>query len=352
MNAKKWAAAAIAAFLWAWVAGPPAAAGAADGIGVVTPQIVGGSAAPEGQHRWIASIQRKGHFCGASLIADRWVVTAAHCVVGEKAKKIKVWIGGHDLRRPGGGVTAKVVKIHLHPKYDDDTLRNDLALLELASPIAALAPVVVADAAQTQQLAPPGAIATVSGWGQLSESGRSPNLLHQVDLPVVSNGECNSPASYDGEIAATQICAGLRQGGKDSCFGDSGGPLWVRAAGEDYLVGIVSWGDGCAQPRKYGVYTRLASFAGWIEARISGGGSGGGGGGGGPSCEGRCGGSSGRCWCDAQCERMGDCCSDYQPVCGGGGGSTACTDAVCDIDPYCCEVEWDELCEEWAGEVC
>lgn len=325
-------------------------------IGVVTSEIVGGGPAGKGQNRWITSLQRGGHFCGASLIADRWVVTAAHCVVGEKVKGLKVWVGGHDLRRKDQGETAKVKKIYIHPNYSEKTDRNDIALIELKAPIGTNIPrAVVASSQTTNQNAKPGKIATVSGWGALSENGASPKVLHQVKLPIVSNSECNSPAAYGGEVAGTQICAGLRQGGKDSCYGDSGGPLWVTKQGKAHLVGVVSWGEGCAQPRKYGVYTRVANFKGWIDSKMKGGGGSNPGPapspGSGSSCQGSCGGNAGNCWCDSDCVALGDCCSDIAQYCGGG-SQQSCTDEVCDVDPYCCNVEWDELCDELADELC
>lgn len=321
-------------------------------LGVATPKIVGGSAADQGENRWITSLQYQGeHFCGAALIADRWVLTAAHCVEGESAGSLKVWIGGHDLRRPGQGVTVNVVQIISHQGYNTNTLLNDVALLKLSQDVPASIPrVKLANGNVVNNAASPGHLVTASGWGSLSEGGGSPNLLHEVRLPIVSNTTCNRPASYDGEVASSMLCAGLPGGGKDACQGDSGGPLWVRYNGQDYQVGIVSWGEGCARPKKYGVYTRVSSFTNWINQKINSGGGGGGGGGGGASCAGSCGGNAGPCWCDASCTEYGDCCADYRAQCGGNNNS--CTSAVCNIDPYCCAVEFDDICEDIASDVC
>lgn len=324
-------------------------------LGTITSKIVGGAPASSGKNRWITSLQRGEHFCGGSLVGDRWVVTAAHCVQGEKASGLKVWVGGHDLRRPGQGEAAKVETIFMHPNYDDETLRNDIALIELKSPIsAAISPALLATPQTTNKLAKPGKVATVSGWGSLAENGTSPDVLHEVRLPIVSNSECNSPSAYDGDVFGSQICAGLRQGGKDACQGDSGGPLWLSKKGEDHLVGIVSWGEGCAEPAKYGVYTRVASFKGWIESKMTATGESSnppGDPGSGASCEGDCGGNAGGCWCDADCAELGDCCSDFEQVCGES-SEDSCTTLVCGADPYCCNVEWDEQCEDLADEVC
>jgi len=328
-------------------------------LGEVTLKIVGGGPADQGQNRWITSLQSGEHFCGATLVADRWVVTAAHCVIGEKVGKLEVWVGGYDLRRPQDGQTVKIKKIHMHPNYNDNTLRNDVALLELQGSVDSGIPrAQLASTQITNQLAGPNDIVTVSGWGALSENGRSPNELHEVQLPVVSNGECK--AAYDGDVHTTQICAGLREGGKDSCQGDSGGPLWATKQGKDYLVGIVSWGEGCAQARQYGVYTRVASFNDWIESTMAGSSNpdpnddnddnSGPGGGGKKSCKNKCGGKAKGCWCDADCDRLGDCCRDYEEICEG--AQDSCTETVCGLDPYCCNTEWDFLCEELADDVC
>ncbi|MEM9304306.1 MAG: serine protease, partial [Pseudomonadota bacterium] len=255
-------------------------------IGEVGPKIVGGGPASLGQQRWITSLQYFGeHFCGGALIAPDWVLTAAHCVIGESAggSAFSVWVGGNDLRRESQGFRRDVAQIVMHPNYNDNTLRNDIALLRLSSSVPGeIAPVTLATSAVMGGAAAPNQPATASGWGTLSEGGNSPNVLHEVSLPVVSNATCNAPASYGGDVFQSMICAGLRAGGKDSCQGDSGGPLWVEANGIEYSVGITSWGEGCAQPDKYGVYTRTASFRSWVEGVTGplGGGSGGDSGGG------------------------------------------------------------------------
>ncbi len=322
-------------------------------IGVIVEKIVGGGPASKGDNRWISSIQGGGqHFCGASLIDDEWVLTAAHCVAGEDATDIQVWIGGYNLEAPGQGTSLQVGQIHVHQAYDGNIVINDIALLKLAEAAPAFLPRVnLPTAAVVAESAAPGDMATVSGWGALAEDGGFPDRLHEVTLPVVSNAACNAPESYNGDIRDSMICAGLRSGGKDSCQGDSGGPLWVQHEREDYLVGIVSFGEGCALPNKYGVYTRVISFLDWIQQTKDGSGNGGGGGTPDQEC------TQTVCAIDAYCceVEFDDICEDIasqQCDNGGGGQGQQCIQTVCAIDSYCCEVEFDAICEEIADSEC
>ena len=237
-----------------------------------TVKVVGGGPAIAGQQRWITSIQyNKDHFCGGSLVGNRWVLTAAHCMTGESADDpgLSVWVGGNNLNQAGQGFRRDVVKIIIHSQYNDSTLVNDVALLKLATELPASIPTILIPTMAVMSGA--GAAnqpATVSGWGALSENGDFPSRLHEVTLPIVTNAVCNSPAAYNGDVNGKQICAGLATGGKDSCQGDSGGPLWVSSGGSEFHIGIVSWGEGCASPNKYGVYTRTYSHRNWILNRI------------------------------------------------------------------------------------
>ncbi|MEM7356013.1 MAG: serine protease [Acidobacteriota bacterium] len=323
-------------------------------IGVVIEKIVGGGPANQGENRWITSLQGGGsHFCGASLIDDRWVLTAAHCVEGEQASGLTVWIGGYNLTVPDQGTTLQVSQIHAHQNYDGNTLVNDIALLELSEDAPSSLPRVKLPTADVMaQSAAPGDMVTVSGWGALSQGGPSPNQLHEVVVPAVSNAQCNAPEAYNGDIVQSMICAGLRSGGKDSCQGDSGGPLWVEHQQEDFLIGIVSFGEGCAQPNKYGVYTRVVSFLDWIQDTKDGSG----GSTGGPTdptqqcTELVC--SIDPYCCEVEFDEICEDLASQQCQSGGTGPGQQCTEQVCAIDAYCCEVEFDEICEQIAADEC
>lgn len=237
-------------------------------LGDVTPRIVGGGAATFGEQRWITSLQLDGgHFCGASLIHERWLVTAAHCVQGLVAQNVMpdAWVGGNDLRNEAQGIRRGVDRIFIHNRYNPNNFNYDIALLRLDEAVTSIEPVEIATAQVMGNQAAAGQSMTVSGWGSLSETGASPNALHDVTIPRVTRRRCNAPAAYNGGVTSVMLCAGLPQGGKDACQGDSGGPMWLDVNGQDVVVGAVSWGVGCARANKYGVYTRLVSFRNWIE---------------------------------------------------------------------------------------
>nr|WP_020406528.1 trypsin-like serine protease [Hahella ganghwensis] len=217
-------------------------------------KIVGGEEATPGEFPFMASMQYRGygHYCGASVVADYYALTASHCTEGESPDDLKVVVGMHNQNDTSGTQSIQVTEIINHPSYD-------IALLKLVEKIDdRYTRISLGDDNDVYD----GMTTTVIGWGALSEGGSGSSTLQKVDVPVVSLEECQ--AAYGSAVSEYDICAGLTEGGKDSCQGDSGGPLFFNQAGEFRQLGVVSWGEGCARPRKYGVYTSVPKLKQWV----------------------------------------------------------------------------------------
>ncbi|KAM9294882.1 transmembrane protease serine 11E-like [Morus bassanus] len=232
-------------------------------------RIVGGQRAQDGEWPWQASIQLDGtHRCGASVISNTWLVTAAHCFRGESDPRRWTASFGILLRPPKQKKFVR--RIIIHERYSNSIFDHeyDVAVVELASPIEFTSDVHSVCLPEASHVFPDNASCFVTGWGALENDGYSVNHLRQAEVKLISTTTCNSRQVYGGAIKPGMLCAGYLEGHVDACQGDSGGPLvHANSRGIWYLVGIVSWGDECGKPNKPGVYTRVTYYRNWINSK-------------------------------------------------------------------------------------
>uniref|UniRef100_A0A8D8VB12 Phenoloxidase-activating factor 2 n=2 Tax=Cacopsylla melanoneura TaxID=428564 RepID=A0A8D8VB12_9HEMI len=235
-------------------------------------RIVGGQNAEQNEWPWVVAIFTAGkQFCGGSLIDTQHILTAAHCVAHMSSwdvAKLTVNLGDHNIKQKNevNHVERKIKRLVRHKSFDMRTLYNDVAILTMDKPVK-YTDTIRAICLPRGRAGYEGKIATVIGWGSLRESGPQPAVLQKVNIPVWTNSECKArygPAAPGG-IVDHMICAGRAT--KDSCTGDSGGPLMVNE-GKWTQVGIVSWGIGCGKGEYPGVYSRVTYFMPWITKNL------------------------------------------------------------------------------------
>jgi trypsin len=232
--------------------------------------IVGGVAASAGDAPFIVSVQRSGsHFCGGSLLNANTVLTAAHCAAAVNSNPSGITVRAGSLNRNSGGVTASASSLKIHPSYSGTSstpqYNNDVAIIKLSSSIATSSTIQYAVLAAAGSDPADGLSTTTAGWGTTTEGGSSPTALRKVDVPIISRATCRTQYAAS-RISDNMICAGVSNGGKDSCQGDSGGPLYDTSS--KVLLGVVSWGDGCARAGAPGVYARVGSTSSFITANL------------------------------------------------------------------------------------
>jgi len=237
--------------------------------------IVGGYNAQRGSLPWQVSIQTYGHFCGGTIINKRWILTAAHCFT-KGSNGVKIVAGEHNLRYTDGSEQKiSVVRHFTHPQYGAGQ-KNDICLLKLGQDLrfdSYTQPACLPKLANENTDYAAGNNVIVSGWGSTRASYTTrdaPSTLQVATVPFIADSTCKRSRYYGSQITYSMVCAGkLGEGGVDSCQGDSGGPLVKKVNGKWTVLGVVSWGYGCARPDKPGVYTRVARFEKWIQDTIN-----------------------------------------------------------------------------------
>jgi len=240
-------------------------------------RVVGGDLSMPGKWPWMTAIYLHGpkgteFWCGGTLINENFVLTAAHCTLDGRQKRFRasqytVTFGEFDLKKAdvGQSQSFKVSEIRVHPRFSGTGFYNDLALFKLERPVRFtqyIQPICLPAQSQRRETFV-AQVPTIVGWGTTYYGGRESTLLREVQLPVWRNEDCDR--SYLQPITEVFVCAGYADGGKDACQGDSGGPLMLKQNGAWTQIGIVSFGNKCAEPGFPGVYTRLTNFLDWID---------------------------------------------------------------------------------------
>ena len=235
--------------------------------------VIGGQQAPVGAWPFAAALidastsdTLAGEICGAVVVGPREVLTAAHCVTVDgsaKPRKRALDVVAGRLRLKGASAArVHVVDVRIHPGFNPGTLADDLALLQLAHPVAGSARLDDGSAAIV------GSTALALGWGSTTAAaaGDFPDALRQTTIGVEPDCRLRATSTATGYDSATMLCAGVPQGGRDTCQGDSGGPLVAGAPGDGVVIGFTSFGGTCGQPGAPGAYVRAAVAAGWLAA--------------------------------------------------------------------------------------
>ncbi|KAK3859358.1 hypothetical protein Pcinc_034524 [Petrolisthes cinctipes] len=243
-------------------------------------RIVGGTeVSPTHKFPWHIGLKKKNHgnyWCGGSIINNKFALTAAHCFFDNEGNRnsdvgLVVGVGDHDMYQTSdnlSGVTrlVDVEKVIIHGNYNPKGYDYDMALLQLKETLdftkhKAVQSVCLPKSSTTTY---GGETGFAYGWGRLTDGGNQPAKLMEVKLPILE------PSCWGKQVTKRMLCAGYKEGGKDTCQGDSGGPLTVIESNKHTQVGVVSFGQGCANANSPGVYARITEFLEWIKKNTAG----------------------------------------------------------------------------------
>ncbi|XP_038609108.1 transmembrane protease serine 12 [Tachyglossus aculeatus] len=245
---------------------------------VLGSRIVGGREAQTGAWPWIVSLQMiystsQLHICGGTIVKEKWIVTAAHCL--KSLNNPAYWqavVGIHNLRRPHRFTQKiRVKKIIIHPNFNMDLFINDIAIFQLKKAIrfnAYVRPIclpflnILINLNESTRC-------FIGGWGGTTEKGKHSVFLQEAEVKLVSRDICNSHKGYSGLVPNSSFCAS-GDGGIDTCRGDSGGPFmcYIPEAEKFFLMGITSFGIGCGQKNYPGVYVKVGLYKNWVTQEI------------------------------------------------------------------------------------
>ncbi|KAM8801022.1 transmembrane protease serine 11A-like isoform 2-T2 [Rhynchonycteris naso] len=236
-------------------------------VPLIVNRIMPGNIAAKAAWPWQASLQRNNvHQCGATLISNTWLITAAHCFKNNANPRPWTVSFGTTINPPL--MKRNIRRIIVHERYHSPAREYDIAVVQFSPRVTFsddIRRVCLPEASASFQ---PNSTVYITGFGARYYGGESQNDLQEARLKIISDDVCKQPHIYGSDIRFGMFCAGYLEGISDACRGDSGGPLVIKDLKDTwYLIGIVSWGDNCGQMNKPGVYTMVTYYRNWIASK-------------------------------------------------------------------------------------